>query len=93
MNKEYDIFERLADGTPIWRCHVVGLSECSERLQEVAAESGNECFAIHLFTNEIVSRFKPPASRAANRRPHSDALNAPARLAADAGWPRVDRQR
>jgi len=56
MQREYDLFEQLPDGSPIWRGHVVGTQEVSLKLEEIARKTANECFAIHLPTQEIVRR-------------------------------------
>lgn len=65
MNHDYDIFEQMQDGTPIWRCHAIGLRECHEKLRELAVSTNNECFAIHLSTKEIVGRLNRASSAAA----------------------------
>jgi hypothetical protein len=56
LNREYDIFERLPDGTDLWREFVVGLEPSRRKLQELAAGSKNEFYAIHTPTKEIVAR-------------------------------------
>jgi hypothetical protein len=56
MNREYDIFERLPDGTELWKAFVVGLEQAHRKLQELAALSKNEFYAIHTPTKEIASR-------------------------------------
>ena len=56
MKLEYDVFEQLPDGSPIWRGHVMGPQELKSKLEEIARQTNNECFAIHLPTQEIVSR-------------------------------------
>jgi hypothetical protein len=56
MQREYDLFEQLPDGSPIWRGHVMSAQELSQKLEEIAKQTANECFAIHLPTQEIVRR-------------------------------------
>ena len=56
MQLEYDLFEQLPDGSPIWRGHVISAQELSRKMEEIARQTANECFAIHLPTQEIVSR-------------------------------------
>jgi hypothetical protein len=56
LNREYDIFERLPDGTILWKDFVVGLEQTRNKLQELAALSKNEYYAIHTPTKEIVAR-------------------------------------
>jgi hypothetical protein len=56
LNREYDIFERLPDGTDLWKDYVHGLEQARRRLQELAAKSKNEHYAIHTPTKEIAAR-------------------------------------
>lgn len=60
MDAEYDLFERLPDGTPVWRDSASGLRQCRDKLAEIARNTRNECFAIHLPTKEIVARLNVP---------------------------------
>jgi hypothetical protein len=54
VDQEYELFEQLPDGSPIWRGHVQGLRNARAKLEEIAGKTTNECFAIHLPTKEIV---------------------------------------
>jgi hypothetical protein len=56
VNRDYDLFEHLPDGSSQWRCHVQGLLEAHQKLLEVSKTTKNECFAMHLKTKEIVAR-------------------------------------
>ena len=56
MNREYDVFELLPDGAPVWRDHVHGLQNAHQRLAEISKTTKNECFVIHIPTKEIVAR-------------------------------------
>jgi len=56
VNREYDIFERLPDGTHLWKDYVHGLEQAHRKLQELAAQSRNEHYAIHTPTKEIAAR-------------------------------------
>jgi hypothetical protein len=69
--REYDLFERLPDGSPIWRGRVVGLQEAQIRLQQLASTTPNECFALYLPTKEIVHRLNgsPTAHQETNAAP------------------------
>lgn len=62
MNREYDIFERLPDGTDLWKDYVVGLEQARRKLQELAAQSKNEHYAIHTPTKDIAARVNIPNS-------------------------------
>jgi hypothetical protein len=48
MRPEYDIFEKLPDGSAIWRACVPGLYDAKRKLQELAEHSVNEFFAIEI---------------------------------------------
>jgi hypothetical protein len=69
MEREYEIFEQLADGSPMWRGHASGLPSVRRQLQEIAGETKNECFAIYLPTKEIVARVNVGASRGVSAKP------------------------
>ena len=56
MNREYDLFEKLPDGAPVWHQHVVGLENAREMLKAIASTTRNECFAMYLPSKEIVAR-------------------------------------
>ena len=55
MDREYDIFERLQDGSTLWRDAVHGLENALLKLEEIAKKTTNECFAMHLPTQEIIA--------------------------------------
>jgi hypothetical protein len=56
MNRNYELFEKLPDGSPIWRGNVTGVGNVPAQLAEIAKETENECFAMYLPTKEIVLR-------------------------------------
>jgi hypothetical protein len=62
MEREYEIFERLPDNSLMWHDHATGLPKARNKLREIAQSSGNECFAIHLESGEIVARCNVGAS-------------------------------
>ncbi|MGH9688493.1 MAG: hypothetical protein ACRD5K_15525 [Candidatus Acidiferrales bacterium] len=55
MEREYDLFE-VSEGGPVWRGRAAGLLEARAKLLEISHKASNECFAMHLPTNEIVAR-------------------------------------
>lgn len=69
MEREYELFELLADGSPMWRGHACGLQAVRLKLQEIARTTTNECFATYLPTKEIVARLNVGASRGINGKP------------------------
>jgi hypothetical protein len=56
MQRVYDLFEQFPDGSPLWRGRAAGLADVRRKLAEIAKQTANECFAIHLSTKEIVAR-------------------------------------
>jgi hypothetical protein len=46
--RDYDIFEELPDGTPIWRTCVVGMKNAESKLWEMARETNNKVYALNL---------------------------------------------
>ncbi len=69
MDREYELFERLTDGSPIWHGSVTGLRDARLKLQEIAKTTTNECLAIYLPTGEIVARLNVGLSRGAIGKP------------------------
>lgn len=68
MEREYDIFEQMPDGFPIWRAHASGLQAASLKLQEIAKETPNECFVVYLPTKEVVARLNSRPRTAASKK-------------------------
>jgi len=62
MNREYDIFEKLPDGSPVWHVCVQGLENAIAKLKELAKESPHEYFAMHMPTEAVVGRVNAPES-------------------------------
>jgi hypothetical protein len=60
VNREYDIFEKLPDGSVRWRAFVSGLDDAKAKLSELGRVSANEHFAIHTPSKEIVARVNVP---------------------------------
>jgi len=55
MDHEFDLFEILPDGTPIWREVVSGREKAILKLRELSAETANEIRVMHLSTNTVVA--------------------------------------
>jgi hypothetical protein len=64
MDREYDIFEKLPDGSILWRTVIKGLENALARLKELGAVSPNEHFAIHTPSNVIIARVNEPEADA-----------------------------
>lgn len=65
---QYDIFEILPDGAPIWRCSAEGQEAALLKLESVGKACRNELIVVHLPSSRIVAR-KPAALRAAVAAP------------------------
>lgn len=59
MNRDYDIFEKLPDGTVLWRGLIHGRELACIKLNELGNHSKNELVAIHMPTKEIIARANP----------------------------------
>jgi hypothetical protein len=59
MNYEYDLFERMPDGSLLWRGLEEGLEQARCRLCVLNSETGHECFALYVPTEEIVATVMP----------------------------------
>ena len=70
IEREYDLFERFPDGSPIWRGRASGLKEADTKLRSIANATSNECFALYLPTKEVVLRLNDPQS--ANPQPEAN---------------------
>jgi hypothetical protein len=55
MDREYDLFEHMLDGSLQWRGFEKGLEDARQRLRILHLETGNDCFAIDISTNEVVA--------------------------------------
>ena len=55
MERDYDLFERSQDNSPVWCGSVHGLENARRKLQELAKRTANECFAIYTPARQIVA--------------------------------------
>jgi hypothetical protein len=62
MLRDYDIFETFPDGATLWRGNVKGLESVGTLLRQLAKQTTNECFAMHIPSNEVVARINVPGS-------------------------------
>ena len=59
MERTYDIFEKMADGSVLWRVAVPGHQAAIRKLQEMAAQSANEFHLWHLASNTLAATINP----------------------------------
>lgn len=60
MDRNYDLFEILPDGSPIWKCTVAGHEPALQQLKELAKRTDNEVRIMHLATNAIIAVLNAP---------------------------------
>jgi hypothetical protein len=65
MDREFDLFEKLPDGSVLWKAVVPGLENALIRLKSFGSISPNEHFAIHTPTQTVVARVNAPTSSSA----------------------------
>ena len=53
MNRDYDIFEDLPDGSTVWLACVFGIENVELKFRELAMETTNRIFAISLLDQPI----------------------------------------
>jgi hypothetical protein len=56
MDREYDLFEQMPDGSLRWRMFVQGLEKANLTLADLGKESPHEFIAMYTPTKEIVGR-------------------------------------
>jgi hypothetical protein len=55
MDREYDIFEKLPDGTLMWRIVVTGQANALSTMKKLATGSQNEFQVMHLPTKAVIA--------------------------------------
>ncbi|HTU32570.1 MAG TPA: hypothetical protein VMF66_02070 [Candidatus Acidoferrum sp.] len=63
MERDYDIFEQLADGAVLWRELVSGHENAVARLKELAQLTSNEMFLFHSPTQTVIARINVPSGK------------------------------
>jgi hypothetical protein len=63
MLLDFDIFEKLPDGTMVWRTFVCGRFEVERTLQELAERSNNEFLAIEIQSGKPLPMITPRKSQ------------------------------
>ena len=71
MDRNYDLFEILPDGSPIWKCAVPGHDNAVQQLRELARHTANELRIMHLSTNTIIAVLNAPQRDGANPSPQT----------------------
>jgi hypothetical protein len=54
MRRDFDLFEKFADGSSIWRTFACGQMDAQEKLRNLANHSENEFYSIDIETGELL---------------------------------------
>jgi len=54
MSHEYDLFEKFADGSSLWRACVIGSQSARLYLRDLAQRSQNQFYAIHVVSGKTI---------------------------------------
>jgi hypothetical protein len=60
MEREYDLFEVLSDGAPMWRQMVAGQENALRKLGELSKQTSNEIRVMHVLTNTLLASTSAP---------------------------------
>jgi hypothetical protein len=71
VDRNYDLFEILPDGSPIWKCTVAGHEPALQQLKELAKRTDNEVRIMHLATNTIIAVLNTPRHTGDIPAPHN----------------------
>jgi hypothetical protein len=63
VERDYDLFEIMPDGTLVWRGVVSGHIEAIRKLTELAAETKNEVRVMHVLTKTLIAEMNVPPLR------------------------------
>jgi hypothetical protein len=58
MDREYDLFEVIPDGSLVWRDSVTGHEKAIRRLRELVEVTDNEFRVMHLPTGSLIASMK-----------------------------------
>ena len=54
MDREYDLYERMTDGSLNWREFARGLEATRRRLRTLTFETGHQCFGVNLPAEHVI---------------------------------------
>lgn len=77
MDRNYDLFEILPDGSPLWKCAVTGHENAVQQLRELAKHTDNEVRIMHLASNTIIAVFNAPPKSGDTRAPQNQPAKSP----------------
>ncbi len=77
MDRNYDLFEILPDGSPLWKCAVAGHENAVQQLRELAKHTDNEVRIMHLATNTLIAVLNAPPHSGDTQDRKTDPQKAP----------------
>jgi hypothetical protein len=60
MEQDYDLFEVLADGAPMWRGVAAGQEHALRKLTELSNQTSNEVRVMHVPSNTLIASMNGP---------------------------------
>jgi hypothetical protein len=60
VNRNYDLFEMLPDGSPLWKGSVSGYDDAIRTLHELSKRTANEVHLMYLPTKTIIATLNRP---------------------------------
>jgi hypothetical protein len=60
MDRKYDLFERLPDGSLVWRAAIVGRNKALRQLEVFSGETFNEVRLVDLPTGSLLATLNVP---------------------------------
>jgi hypothetical protein len=60
MEREYDLFEVLPDGAPMWRQTAAGRENALRKLTELSKQTSHEIRVMHVLSNTLIASTKEP---------------------------------
>jgi hypothetical protein len=60
MQRDYDLFEVLPDGAPLWRQMATGREDALRKLGELSKQTSHEIRVMHVLSNSLIASTKEP---------------------------------
>jgi hypothetical protein len=61
MERDYDLFEVLADGAPVWRGVAAGRENALRKSTELSQQTSHEIRVMHVLTNTLIASTITPS--------------------------------
>jgi hypothetical protein len=60
MERDYDLFEVLPDGAPMWREMAAGRENALRKLSELSKQTSHEVRVMHILTKTLIASMNGP---------------------------------